>query len=122
MVARRAAVVGVALTGSAAVIVWAMGRPDAAVVLTGTAVVGMINAIWLEGALQGLLQPGKARLSRGVVGLLAARWALWALLFGALYWFRRYVEVWAIAVGVGCFVIALASAGLRTAGDEPAER
>lgn len=120
--ARRAALVGIGVTGTAATVVWSMGHPSAAIVLTGTAAVGMINAIWLEGALQRLLQPGRPRFSRGTVGLLVARWVLWAVLFGVLYWFRRYVEVWAVAVGVGCFVIALASAGLRTAGDEPAER
>jgi hypothetical protein len=122
MLARRAALIGVGVTGTAAVVVWSLGRPVAAVVLTATAAVGMINAIWLEGALQRLLQPGGPRYSRGTVGLLLARWALWAVLFGVLYWFRRFVEVWAVAVGVGCFVIALASAGLGTAGDEPAER
>jgi hypothetical protein len=123
MVARRAAVIGVALTVTAAIAVWALGHAAAAVVLTATAAVGIINGLWLEGALARVLQPGRPRFSLSAVLQLAGRWALWAVLFGVLVSLKRYVDVWAVALGVGCYVIALASAGLSEgAGEGPAER
>ncbi len=123
MVARRAAVIGAMLTVAAATVVWALGHEAAAVVLTATAAVGIINGLWLEGALARVLQPGRPRFSLSAVLQLAGRWALWAVLFGVLFGLKRYVDVWAVALGVGCYVIALASAGLwEGAGERPAER
>lgn len=123
MVARRAAVIGAALTTTAAITVWALGYERAAIVLTATAAVGIINGLWLEGALARVLQPGQPRFSLTAVLQLAGRWVLWAVLFGVLFGLRKYVDVWAVALGVGCYVIALASAGLSEgAGGKPAER
>ena len=119
--ARGALAIGIVITLVAALAVAAAGKPAAAVVLTVTAAVGMINGIWLERALAGVLQPGRPRYSRGAVALLMARWGLWGLLFGALFVFRQYVEFWAVAAGMGCFVIALAIAGVGRAGDNPGE-
>ena len=82
MIARRALASGAVLTLAAASLVVWLGKPWSALALTLTAAVGMINGLWLEGLLVGILQPGKARVGRGAVALLIGRWALWALLFG----------------------------------------
>lgn len=92
-----------------------LGKPWSALALTVTAAVGMINGLWLEGLLEGMLQPGKPRMTRAVVGLLAARWALWGLLFAVLYLLRERFELWAVAVGVACFLVALSIAGTKGA-------
>lgn len=121
--ARRAAVIGTALTTTAAITLWALSQERAAIVLTATAAVGIINGLWLEGALAQILQPAKPRFSLRAVLQLAGRWVLWVALFGVFLVLRKYVEVWAVALGVGCYVIALASAGLSEgAGGKPAER
>lgn len=123
MVARRAAVIGVALTVTAALTVWALGYERAAIVLTATAAVGIINGLWLEVALAKVLQPGQPRFALAAVLQLVGRWVLWVVLFGVLFGLRKYVDVWAVALGMGCYVIALASAGLlEGAGGTPAER
>ncbi|MBZ5589880.1 MAG: hypothetical protein LAO05_15095 [Acidobacteriia bacterium] len=115
MVSRRALPVAIPLTlGAAAVVDW-LGKPWSALALTVTAAVGMINGLWLEGLLEGMLQPGKPRMTRAVVGLLAARWALWGLLFAVLYLLRERFELWAVAVGVACFLVALSIAGTKGA-------
>jgi len=54
-------------------------------------------------------------MSRPVVWTLTARWALWGLLFAVLYLLRERVELWAVAVGVACFLVAIAAAGTNTA-------
>ncbi len=110
-VGRRALVVAVPVTlGAAGVVNW-LGKPWSALALTVTAGVGIINGLWLEGLLKGMLQPGKPRLTRAVVGLLVARWVVWGLLFAVLYLMRERIELWAVAVGVACFLIALGVAG-----------
>ncbi len=63
-----------------------------------------------------MLQPGTPHLTRGAVGLLAARWALWGLLFVVWYLMRRRIELWAVAVGVACFLAALGVASAGSAG------
>ena len=115
MVARRALATGVVLTLAAASLVVFLGKPWSALALTITAAVGMINGLWLEGLLAGILQPGKARVARGTLALLVARWALWGLLFGFLYLIRSRVEPWAVIAGVACFLAALAGAGMTAA-------
>ena len=120
-VARRAILVGIPVTLAAAAVVDWLGKPWSALALTATATVGMINGLWLEGLLEGMLQPGRPRLSRPVVWTLAARWALWGLLFAVLYLLRERVELWAVAVGVACFLVAIAVAGTRAADHESRE-
>lgn len=114
VVARRALATGAVLTLAAASVVGWLGKPWSALALTVTSAVGMINGLWLEELLAGILQPGKARMAWGAVMLLIARCALWGLLFGFLYLMRSRIELWAVAVGVGCFLAALASAGMRS--------
>lgn len=116
MVARNALATASLLTVAAASLVVWMGKPWSALALTVTAAVGMINGLWLEGLLAGILQPGKARVTRGAVAILVARWALWGLLFVFLYLMRSRVELWAVAAGVACFLVALAGAGMRATG------
>ncbi len=113
MVARRALAAGSVLTLAAASLVAWLGKPWSALALTVTAAVAMINGLWLEGLLAGLLQPGKARVSRGVALLMIARWALWGGLFLVLYLMRSRIELWAVAGGVACFLVALAGAALK---------
>ncbi len=113
MVARRALAGGSVLTLATASLVAWRGKPWSALALTVTSAVGMINGLWLEGLLAGLLQPGKARVTRGVVGVMIARWALWAALFVVLYLLRSRIELWAVAGGVACFLVALAGAALN---------
>jgi hypothetical protein len=115
VIARRALATGAALTLAAASLVVFLGKPWSALTLTVTSAVGMINGLWLEGLLAGILQPGKARVARGTAALLVARWALWGLLFGFLYLIRSRVEPWAVIAGVACFLAALAGAGMTAA-------
>ncbi|HUK13327.1 MAG TPA: hypothetical protein VLW17_08485 [Thermoanaerobaculaceae bacterium] len=111
---RRALAAGTVVTaGAASVVTWA-GKPWSAVALTMTAAVAMINGLWLEGLLATVLQPGRPRVTRGAVSVLAARYGLWGLLFVALYALRARIELWAVAVGIGCFLVALAAAGLKS--------
>jgi hypothetical protein len=113
VVARRALASGLMLTLAAASLVVWLGKPWSALALTVTAAVGMINGLWLEGLLVGMLQPGKARVTRGAVTVLIGRWALWGLLFVLLYLMRSRIELWAVAAGVACFLAALAGAAMR---------
>lgn len=123
MVALRAGAIGAALTAMAAIVLWALGSGRAAVVLTFTAAVGMINTLWLEGALARILQPGQPRFSLAALAQWVGRWVLWVVLFAVLFALRKHVDMWAVALGVGCSVIALAIAGLwEGAGRGPAER
>jgi hypothetical protein len=115
---RALALAAVITVGAAALVTW-MGKPWSALALTVTTAVGMINGLWLEGLLIRLLQPGRPRITRGAVALLVGRFALWGLLFGFLYLLRERIELWAVAVGIGCFLVALAVAGLR--GDDREE-
>jgi hypothetical protein len=115
VIARRALATGVVLTLAAASLVVFLGKPWSALALTVTAAVGMINGLWLEGLLAGILQPGKARVARGTLALLVARWTLWGLLFGFLYLIRSRVEPWAVIAGVACFLAALAGTGMTAA-------
>ena len=116
--ARQALQPGIPLTLAAAAVVGWLGKPWSALALTVTAAVGIINALLLESLLGRVLQPGTPHLTRGTVGLLAARWALWGGVFVAWYLMRKRIELWAVAVGVACSLAALgiASAGSATHG------
>jgi hypothetical protein len=110
MVARRALAGGAAVTLVAASIVTWIGKPWSALALTLTASVGMINGLWLEKVLASVVQPGKARISPGALVVMAARWTLWAALFVFLYLVRSRIELWAVVVGIACFLVALGGA------------
>jgi hypothetical protein len=120
-VGRRVLAGGTLLTlAAASVVVW-MGKPWSALALTVTASVGMINGLWLERVLATVLQPGKARISLGVVVVTAVRWLLWASLFGFLYLIRSRIEPWAVVVGIACFLVALGGAVVRFSRDTGGE-
>ncbi|HVN75391.1 MAG TPA: hypothetical protein VMT19_03675 [Thermoanaerobaculaceae bacterium] len=120
-IGRRALAVAAPVTLAAAGVVNWLGKPWSALALTVTAAVGIINGLWLEGLLAGMLQPGKPRVTRAAAWLLAARWALWGLLFVVLYLMRERIELWAVAVGVACFLVALGIAGAGVADRGPRE-
>lgn len=111
MIAARAGAVGLALALAVGIVLILLDKPLAALALTATAAVAIINGLWLERLLVKVLQPGRPRVSRGAVVLLVVRLLLWGLLFGALYAARERIELWAVAVGLGCFLVALAVAG-----------
>lgn len=113
MIARQAAWIGLALAAAAGLVSVVSDRPVSALVLTFTAAVGIINSLWLESLFLKVLQPGRPRVSRQAALLLVARLGLWGLLFAVLVAVRDRVELWAVAAGMGCFLVALALAGLR---------
>ncbi|MEW6338923.1 MAG: hypothetical protein ACOY3Y_18960 [Acidobacteriota bacterium] len=115
MIARRAGWIGLALAAGAGVALVALDKPVTAFVLTFTAAVGIINSLWLERLFLNVLQPGRPRVSRRALVLLIARLGLWGLLFAVLVAVRDRVELWAVAAGMGCFLVALACAGLKHA-------
>ena len=97
------------------------GKPFAALTLTVTALVGIINTLWLAGLVQSVTQPGLPRLSRRVVWRFVARVTLWGFLFGGLYWQRHRVELWAVALGVGCYLAAVWLAAMTWKENSPQE-
>jgi hypothetical protein len=103
--------VGLALALAAGIVLILLDKPLSALALTVTAGVAIINGLWLERLLYKVLQPGRPRFSRGAVVLLLVRLALWGALFGTLYAVRERIELWAVAVGLGCYLVALAVAG-----------
>ena len=110
MVARRALAGGALLTLAAATVVVCLGKPWSALALTVTASISMINGLWLERLLAGVLQPGRPHFSPRALVVMAVRWTLWAALFGFLYVMRGRVELWAVVVGIACFLVALGGA------------
>lgn len=120
MVARRALLAAAVLTfGASAVVMW-LGKPWSALALILTAGVGIISGFWLEGLLGLVLQPGKPRITRWVALLGLGRLGLWGVLFWVLYLLRSRIELWAVAVGVTCVLVALTGAGI--AGGDGVER
>jgi hypothetical protein len=113
MMASRAWRIAAVLTCLAGIALSAFGKIVDALVLTLTVAVGMINALWLERLLVGVLQPGRPRFSFPAVVLLVGRMSLWGLLFGVLYLMRGRFELWTVALGVGFLLAALAAAAWR---------
>ena len=112
MLVRRALLPAAVLTfGSSALVMW-LGKPWSAFALILTAFVGIISALWLEGFLTFVLQPGKPRITRWVTLLGLGRLALWGVLFVLLYLLRARVELWSVAVGVTCVLVALTGVGI----------
>jgi len=110
-------VVTVGCGAAAGLVLTLLDKPLSAFVLTLTVAVGIINALWLERLLELVLQPGRARFSRSAILLLIARMVLWGGLFAVVFLLRRRIEVWAVAVGIGCLLAGLAAAGVRGAGN-----
>jgi hypothetical protein len=119
-VVARAAGIGAGLAGCAATALLAVGRPWDAVVLTLTAGVGIINALWLERTMLRVLQPGKPRALRAVV-MGFGRLAFWVLLFAALFVVREHVSIWAVVGGITCFLVALGATGMRQRSENEGE-
>lgn len=111
MLAQRALRPGIPLTLATATAVAGLGMPWDALALTVAAGAGMINGILLEGLLGRVLQPGAPHVTGRAIGVLAARWAVWAGLFVVWYLLRKRIELWAVAAGVACFLVALGIAG-----------
>jgi len=120
--AARVAGIGAALAGLAATALLAVGRPWDAAVLTLTAGVGIINALWLERTMLRVLQPDPSRALRRATVMGFGRLVLWVLLFAALFVVRTHVSIWAVVAGISCFLVPLSAAGMsqrrENAGEE----
>jgi uncharacterized membrane protein len=121
MVVRRAAPIALLLALAASAVVMVLGRPRAALVLTVSAVVGILSTTCLEAALIRILQPGRPRFSRGAAALLVGHFAVWAVFLAGLYRWRDAVELWAVAAGIGCFLLGLSMGGMNIRGGSPRE-
>jgi hypothetical protein len=118
---RRSAPIIVLLALAASACLMIFGRPRAAVVLTASAVVGILSTICLEAALLRILQPGRPRFSRAGAALLIGHLAVWAVFLAGLYRWRDVVELWAVAAGIGCFLLGLSMGGMNIRGGSPRE-
>ena len=118
---RRTAGIGLCFAAVAATILIVAGRRWDAAALTLTAVVGIINTLWLEGVLPRVLQPGKPRVSRGSAAIFVGRLVLWGLLFAALFAVRDRISLWAVVGGIACFLTALGVVGAGWSADSPGE-
>jgi uncharacterized membrane protein len=98
-----------------------LDRPRAAIVLTVSAVVGILSTSCLEAALVRILQPGRPRFSRAAAVLLVGHLAIWAVFLAGLYRWRHAVELWAVAAGIGCYLLGLSMGGMNIRGDSPRE-
>ena len=121
MVVRRAAPVVILLALAASAVVMMLGQPRAALVLTVSAAVGILSTICLEAALTRILQPGKPRFSRTAAALTIGHFAVWAVFLAGLYRWRSVVDLWAVAAGIGCFLLGLSMGGMNTRGGSPRE-
>ena len=121
MLIRRSVPLVLLLALSASLIVFMIGKPRAAIVLTVSAAVGILTAICLEAALVRILQPGRPRLTRSALLLVLAHLAIWGVFLVALYRTRQSVELWAVAAGLGFFLLGLSLGGVRGRGGSPRE-
>jgi hypothetical protein len=60
-------------------------------------------------------------LSRSAAALLIAHLAVWSVFLAGLYRWRQSIELWAVAAGLGCFLIGLSMGGMSIRGDSPRE-
>lgn len=121
MVVRRAAPVSLLLALGASLVLVTLGKLPAAAVLTVTAVIGILSTSWLEAALVRILQPGKPRFSPRAVALLVLHAAVWGGFLVVLFRYRQRIELWAVAAGIGCFLLGLSIGGMSNRGDSPRE-
>ena len=121
MVLRRSAPIVVLLALAASACLMVLDRPRAAVVLTVSAVVGILSTSCLEAALLRILQPGRPRFSRAAAVFLVGHLAIWAVFLAGLYRWRDAVELWAVAAGIGCYLLGLSMGGMNIRGDSPRE-
>ena len=121
MVVRRAAPIALLLALAASAVVMTLGRPRAALVLTVSAVIGILSTICLEAALLRILQPERPRFSRGAAAWLIGHLAVWGVFLVGLYRWRGVVELWAVAAGIACFLLGLSMGGMSIRGGSPRE-
>ena len=121
MLVKRSAPIALLLALAASAILLALGRTGAALVLTVSAAVGILSAILLEAALVRILQPGRPRFSRKAVMLLVGHLALWGVFLAGLFRWRHEVQLWAVAAGLGCFLLGLSMGGVNVRGGAPRE-
>jgi hypothetical protein len=121
MVSRRSAPIALLLALAASAVLATLGRLQPALVLLITTGVGILGTLSLEAALVRILQPGRPRLSRAAAVLLIGHLAIWAVFAAGLYRWRHAIELWAVAVGVGCYLLGLSMGGMNIRGDSPRE-
>jgi uncharacterized membrane protein len=121
VVLRRSAPIVVLLALAASACLMVLDRPRAAIVLTVSAVVGILSTSCLEAALLRILQPGRPRFSRAAAVFLVGHLAIWAVFLAGLYRWRHAVELWAVAAGIGCYLLGLSMGGMNIRGDSPRE-
>ena len=121
MLVRRAAPISLLLALGASLVTVMLGKVAVGVVLTVSAAVGILSTICLEAALVRILQPGRPRLSRSATVFLVAHLALWGVFLAGLYRWRHGVELWAVAAGLGCFLLGLSIGGMNVRGGTPRE-
>ena len=121
MLTRRAAPLSLFFAVAGSLVLVIAGNEGAAVVLTATAVVGIINTVLLEKALTSILQPDRPRFSVAAVFYLGAHLAVWGGLLTAVFRWRHDIALWAVAAGVGCFLLGLAAAGAGAREQTPGE-
>jgi hypothetical protein len=118
---RRSAPIALLLALGASLVLLMLGKIGAAVVLTVSAGIGILSTICLEAALMRILQPGRPRLTRSAVGLLVAHLAVWGAFAAGLYRWRQGITLWAVAAGLGCFLLGLTMGGMSIRGGSPRE-
>jgi hypothetical protein len=118
---RRSAPLALLLALGASLVAVTLGKVGAGVVLTVSAAVGILSAFFLEAALTRILQPGRPRFSRSASVFLVAHLALWGVFLAGLFRWRHDVELWAVAAGLGCFLLGLSIGGMNVRGGTPRE-
>lgn len=121
MVTRRSAPIALLLALAASAVLTMLGRPRPALVLLITTGVGILATLSLEAALVRILQPGRPRLSRAAAVLLIGHLAIWAVFAAGLFRWRDAIELWAVAAGVGCYLLGLSMGGMNIRGGSPRE-
>jgi hypothetical protein len=118
---RRSAPLSMLLARGAGLVTATLDKVGAAAVLTASAAVGILSAFLLEAALVRILQPGRPRLSRSAAVLLISHLTLWGVFLAGLYRWRHEVALWAVAAGLGCFLLGLSLGGMNVRGGSPRE-
>ncbi len=121
MVTRRSSPIALLLALAAALVLVTLGRPRPALVLLITTGVGILGTLSLEAALMRILQPGRPRFSRAAAVLLVGHLAVWAVFAAGLFRWRHAIELWAVAAGVGCYLLGLSMGGMNIRGGSPRE-
>jgi hypothetical protein len=90
----------------------AWGQKRAAFILTASCAVVIISGLWLERVVRHVLQPGRPRLSRGILWQAVGRLAFLAVAAGVLFLLGSPEDLWPAAAGVTVGVVGWAWAGI----------